>query len=167
MDSVRISVAGARQVGLRFEEFPDNLYADLQAEISALSIELFARVQAATPRRTGQLSSQERLRLFTDKARITGYVDIAGTKGSQDFAKAAALEYGAHAPTKVRAHGMKLDHFWSLKLSAPIDVLVGAYMRTPDIDQHAFERGPLAQMGPEINTRLNAAVEKAVAEANA
>jgi hypothetical protein len=167
MDSIRIDVKGDRQVGLRFEEFPDALYDQLRAEIDSLSAELYARVVAAAPRATGQLESQIRLRLFADKTRITGYVDIAGAKGSQDFAKAAALEYGAHRPTKVSAHSMKLDHFWANKLAAPIEVLVAAFTRTPDIADHAFERGPLAEMQPEVQARLNAAVERAVVVANA
>ena len=96
MDLVRIDVTGDRQVGLRFDAFPDALYEDLKTEIDALATELYARIEAATPSRTGLLRSEERVRLFADPNRISGYVDIAGAKGSQDFAKAAALEYGAH-----------------------------------------------------------------------
>ena len=167
MDLIHIDVSGDRQTGIRFEEWPDHLYGDLKTEIEALSIELFARIQAATPSLTGRLRSQERLRLFADANRITGYIDIAGAKGGQDFAKAAAEEYGAHQQTKVSAHSMRLDHYWSEKLRAPITVLVAAYARTPDIAEAAFERGPLAQMQPEIVSRLNAVVEKNVIEANA
>ncbi len=167
MADIRIDITGARQVGLRFEAFPDVLYDDLRREIDSLSTELFARVQAATPRRTGELLGQERLRLFTDANRITGYVDIAGAKGSQDFAKASALEYGAHRPTKVEAHSMGLDHYWADKLAAPITVLVTAYSRTPDIAEHAFERGPLAEMQPEVAARLNAVVARASAKVQA
>ena len=58
--------------------------------------------------------------------RITGYVDIAGGKGSQDFAKAAALEYGAHKVAKVKTHEMSLDHYWSTKLAEPETVMVKA-----------------------------------------
>ena len=166
MDDIHIAVTGDRQVGLRFEEFPDALYVALRQEVDALSIELLARIEAATPSRTGKLRSQERLRLFTDENRITGYIDIAGAKGSQDFAKASALEYGAHKATQVAAHAMKLDHHWSLKLAAPETVLVAAYSRTPDITETAFERGPLDAMAPEIVARLNAVVEKAVVAAN-
>jgi hypothetical protein len=167
MDSIHIDVTGARQVGLRFEEFPDALYAELRVEVDALSAELFAQIEAATPVKTGRLRSQERLRLFTDPTRITGYVDIAAPKGSSAFAKAGALEYGAHRPTKVSAHSMRLDHVWSQRLAAPETVLVSAYSRTPDIAEHAFERGPLAAMAPEIVSRLKAVVDKAVKEANA
>lgn len=166
MDAIRISVTGDRQVGLRFDEFPQVLYADLRREIETLSAQLFAAVEADTPSKTGLLHSQERLRLFTDPNRITGYVDIAGTKGSQDFAKAGALEYGAHRATKVSAHSMRLDHHWALKLAEPETVMVQAFTRTPHIAEHAFERGPLKAMEPEVIARLNAVVQKAVAETN-
>ncbi len=164
---IHIDVRGARQAGIRFDTFPDALYADLKSEVDALSVELYTRVEAATPFATGLLRSQERLRLFTDPTRITGYVDIQGSKGSQDFAKAAAVEYGAHRPTKVGAHQMRLDHYWADKLARPEMVMVDAYTRTPDIQEYAFERGPLAAMQPEIVARLNAVVEKSTAAANA
>jgi hypothetical protein len=167
MDAVHINVTGARQTGVRFDEFPDALYEDLKGEINALSIELYARVEALTPMDTGLLRGEERLRVFADPNRITGYVDIAGARGSQDFAKAGALEYGAHRPGKVAAHSMRLDHYWSLKLAEPETVLVGAFTRTPNIGEVAFERGALATMQPEAIARLNAVVARATAEANA
>lgn len=166
MDAIRIDVTGVRQVGLRFDEFPDALYDALKDEINTLANELLARVQAATPVKTGRLRSEERVRLFTDPSRISGYVDIAGEKGSQDIPKAVALEYGAGAATKVRTHAMLLDHHWSLKLAEPQAVIVRAYTRTADIAEVAFERGPLAQMQPEIVARLNAVVAKATAGVN-
>lgn len=166
MDPIHIEVTGDRQVGLRFEEFPDDLYEGLRRKVEAFSNELFARVVASTPELTGLLRSEERVRLFTDPNRITGYVDIAAVKGSQDFAKAAALEWGAHASTAVKAHPMRLDHHWDQLLAEPETVLVADYNRTPDIAEHAFERGPLAEMQPEIIAGLNEVVEKSVAEVN-
>ena len=167
MTEIRINVTGDRQVGLRFEEFPDALYADLHKEIDALSAELFARVEAATPSLTGQLRSQERVRVFADKTRITGYVDIAGS-GPQDYRKAGALEYGSRGkPVAVSAHTMQLDHYWSIQLATPELVMVQAFSRTPDITAAAFERGPLGDMQPEIIARLNAVVERRAAETNA
>ncbi|CAN5576968.1 hypothetical protein BH10PSE14_BH10PSE14_06730 [soil metagenome] len=166
MDSVRIDVAGDRQVGLRFEQFPDVLYDELRDEIDSLAHELFARVQAATPIALGELRSQERLRIFTDKNRITGYIDIAG-ENRQDFIKAGALEYGAHGKANVSAHTRKLDHLWSQKLDAPITVMVDAYSRTANIAERRFERGSLESMRPEVIARLNAVVAKAVEKANA
>jgi hypothetical protein len=166
-DLVKIEVGGERSVGLRFEDFPDQLHDDLRAVIEGVSNELFSRVQAVTPSSTGKLRSQERLRLFDQQERIKGYIDIAGGKGSTDHAKAGALEYGSRGkPVKIAAHRMQLDHFWHKRLNAPITVMVDAYARTPKIAEHAFMRGPLEAMRPAILQRLNAAVENAVAGAN-
>ena len=165
MDTIKIGLTGDRQAGLRFEEFPDVLYEDLRKAIESLTNELFARVQAATPELTGDLRAHERVRIFTDENRITGYVDIGGTSVAE-LKKAAAVEYGAHKTTSVKSHSMKLDHFWNTALSGPIDVIVSAYDRTPNVAERAFERGPLAEMRGEINERLAAVVEQAVARAN-
>jgi hypothetical protein len=167
MDSIRIDITGDRQVGLRFDAFPDVLYDDLRREIESLSSDLYSLVQAAVPVEAGELRSQVRRRVFTDKTRITGYIDISAEKGSKAFAKAGALEYGAHRPTEVSPHPRSLDHYWAHKLNEPVAVLVGAYDRTPNIAEYAFERGSLAAMQPEVLARLNAVVEKAVAETNA
>lgn len=161
-------ITGARQSGLTFDRFPDALRGLLVTEITSLGAELLAMVEGRTPERTGALRAAERLRVFSDKpGRIAARVDIAAAKGSQGFAKAAALEYGAHRPGPVKAHKMRLDHVWENALAAPIDVLVAAHSRTPNIAEHAFERGALAEMQPQVLGRLNAVVAKAVAEANA
>ena len=152
MDSIRIGLTGDRQVGLRFEEFPDALYDALRQEIDSLTTELFARVVAATPSKTGGLRSKERVWIFTDKTRITGYVDVHGTVA--DIKKAAALEYGAHKPVHVSAY------------SRPDGAIVDAYTRPNNVMERAFERGPLGAMAGQVNARLNAVVEQAVAKAN-
>lgn len=164
MDSFRVDVTGARDVGVRLDAFPDGLYEDLRNEIDSLAHELEELVIAATPEKTGKLRSEVRMRLFADKSRISGRVDIAAS--GTEAAKAGALEYGAHRATSVRAHQMRLDHAWGEKLAEPITVLVAAYNRTPDVAERAFERGPLAEMQPEILARLNALVEQDVAQAN-
>lgn len=165
MDAVRIGLTGDRQAGLRFEEFPDVLYEELRVAISSLGDELLGLIEAATPSKTGELRSKERLRVFADKDSIKAYIDVSAD-GRAEMIKAAALEYGAHKLTQVKSHSRKLDHVWDRMLSAPMDVIVKAYPRTPNIAEHAFERGPLAVMRGQIFERLNAVVEKAVAGAN-
>ena len=161
---IHVNITGDRQVGVRFEGFPDNLYADLRNEIEGLTSQLLGLVVAATPSRTGRLRSQEVMRVYTDPTHIKGVVTVAGE--AKDLAKAGALEYGAHRPTEVSAHAMRLDHAWGQMFSEPETVLVGAFTRTPDIETYAYESGPLGAMQPEIITGLNAAIERSVAKAN-
>ena len=168
-DMIHFDVKGIREVGLRFEQFPAELHDQIKAEIDALSKQLFAMVNAATPSKTGRLRSQEWLKLFDDGDSIKGAVYIAGQGSGKnsDFAKAGALEYGAHMPFEVAAHAMKLDHAWANQLANPLTVQVKSHPRKPNVPEFAFERGPLAAMQPEIIERLNAVVAKAAAQANA
>lgn len=166
-DQIRIELDGDRQTGLRFEEFPDAMHDALRNEIDEISHELMVRIEAAIPQKSGKLRSQVRLRMFDEEDRIKGYIDIAGEKGSTDYAKAGALEYGSKGkPVSVSAHAMRLDHFWHHRLNAPITVLTEAYQRTPTIAEHSFMRGSLAAMRPEIISRLTGVIENTVDEAN-
>lgn len=159
---VHVDIAGDRQVGLRFEEFPDALHAELLALIGGqLGPELETLVEAATPDRTGRLRGEEGLRVFDDPQSIKAQVSVTA-----EFAKAAALEYGAHRSTNVKAHSMRLDHAWSRRFNAPLSVLVSAYTRTPDIDEVDFLRGPLAAMAPEAIARMEDVVAKLAQAAN-
>lgn len=164
MDAIRIEVSGERQAALRFEEFPNELHAELLAEIESLTAELYGRVEAQIPSKSGRLRAQADMRIFDDPERISGVVSIHGER-SNDYAKAAALEYGAFNRHGVAQHRMWLDHFWSLKLSRPIRVLVGAYSRTANISEHRFLRGPLEQLRGEAIDRLNSVVEQATDKA--
>lgn len=167
MAQIHIDIAGARQVGVRFDAFPDALREQLRGEISALANELFARVQAVTPELTGRLRGEEGVAVFADQDKISGKVYV-NAADQQDVRKAAALEYGSTGrPVSVQSHEMALDHYWSTRLAAPETVIVKSYSRTPDIVEVAFERGPLAAMQPEIAVRLNAVLENATKAANA
>ena len=159
---IHATVTGDRQVGLRFDAFPDALHDDLLAAIGALGQQLDDMVLAAEPDLTGRLRSETRLRIFDDKTRIKAEVDV-----SAEQAKAGALEYGAHRATKVGAHHMRLDHAWRRALSEPMDVLVADYTRTPDIAEVDFLRGPLGEMSPQIIERLNAVVASRAKATNA
>lgn len=164
---IRFDIKGDRQVGLRFDQFPAQIYDDLRGAIDELSQELFALVQAETPELTGMLRSEEMVRVFSDPDKITGSVAVVAPN-QQDARKAGALEYGSTGKSvAVKAHAMRLDHYWETALAEPETVIVKAYDRTPDIAEHRFERGPLEVMQPIAAARLNAVVEMAIKAANA
>lgn len=165
--AIRFDINGDRQVGLRFDQFPAEIYDDLRGAIDELSQELFALVQAETPDLTGLLRSEEMVKVFADPAKITGSVAVVAPN-QQDARKAGALEYGSTGKSVgVKAHTMRLDHHWDKALAEPETVIVAAYDRTPDIAERRFERGPLEEMQPIVAARLNAVVEAAVKAANA
>jgi len=155
---IQYAIEGDRVAGLRFEQFPQRLRARLEAAIQELTERLYARVIGAEPDRTGKLIG-DTVEVFREGDNyISGRVRI-----TSDFGKAAALEYGAHNPTKVRAHEMSLNHFWR-RAVAPRMVMVGAYTRTPNIAERRFLRGSLEAMRPEIEAELQAAIAEAQAE---
>jgi hypothetical protein len=162
--SFDLAVASSNKVGLSFEEFPAYARDELVKEISGITAELEAAVKGLTPVRTGQLRASIVSGVFADETKITGRVSISGQQGSQIFAKAAALEYGAHKAAKVKAH----THLQKLVYGHYMDprqVLVSAYSRTPDIIEYNFLRGPLGAMQSGILDRLKGAIDRASQQA--
>jgi len=164
---IRFDIKNARQVGLRFDQFPPEIYDDLRIAINDLAHQLFALVQSETPDLTGQLRGQEMVRVFTDPKKITGSVAVV-TRDKQSAIKAATLEYGSTGKSvKVKSKTMRLDHVFDHVLDEPMEVIVKAYNRTPNVEEFRFERGPLEVMQPIVAARLNAVVAAAVKAANA
>lgn len=155
-DSIGVFVTGDREVELLFDEFPQRLHASLRVRIESLTEELYARIESAVPRRTGKLAQSVRSALRDTPDRIAGTVSVSG-----QFAKAAALEYGAHAAFTRKAHAMRLDHVFARKLAGPITVDVPSASVTADIAERRFLRGPEAEMAGEVEADLRAAIDEA------
>lgn len=157
-----MDVTGDRKLGLRFEKFPEVAREALTRRITALTAELLDRVRAAEPEKTGKLRSETSSIVLSNERKIAGIVRIR-TDIKGEYAKAAALEYGARKSTRVKEHAMGLSHFWA-KAVEPRQVMVAAYNRKPDIAQHFFLRGPLEAMKGEIFAELEAAMIEAEGE---
>lgn len=160
MVPVTIELIGDRRVTLRFTEFPQRAHDRLLERITSITEELEAAVVANEPNRTGALRRSTQAAVYDQPNRIAGYVSIRA-----DFGKAAALEYGAHASTKVSAHTMRLDHVFAEKLAAPLSVVVAQHERTVNIAEHAFLRGALGPRQADIQAQLAAAIVEAETEA--
>lgn len=167
--SIHIEHESDLQAGLRFEEFPDELRDALRNEISALTREAFGRYRSRVPVRTGKLLGQVREAVHSDPDKVRGavYIDGKGSGGASDFAKAGALEYGSTGKKfKVSGGPLSLDHVFEEHLAAPMVTIRKAYRRASSIMEHAFARGTIEAMAPEIKSRLEAVVSRAVADAN-
>ncbi len=166
MSMVKIELEGERRAGLRFEQFPEELRADLRKEIDALTNELRNRIATAMPKDSGKLRGTLRAVRYDDPDRVTGYISVARGDANQSR-KAAALEYGSSGkPQKVKEHKRKLNHVWEEKLKRPITVMVEAFDRKPNIKAQRFLRGPMDQMRPKIMSRLEGVVSKAASDAS-
>jgi hypothetical protein len=160
-DDIGVAITGDREVGIKFDTFPAQCHDELLAVVQADTPQLASRVASAAPSLTGKLRSEVSHAVFDDKTRITGAVFIRGKDGN-DFAKAGALEFGAHGRAKVKAHEATLDHVFGERLDAPMKVMVEAYSRQTNIAARRFERGPLADMASKIEGDLQAAVERSI-----
>lgn len=165
MENINVVITGDRAVQEKFDRFPQAAHKRLHDVIESFTERLVGRVRAAAPKRTGKLESEIR-ELISDKPeRIVGLVYIRG-QDRNDYAKAGALEYGAHGQAKVSAHEMRLDHVFSHALAGPLMVSVAAYSRQMNIAEHRFMRGSIDAMKGEITRALKEAVGETVDEAN-
>lgn len=160
---IYVEIKQDRILGLRFDEFPQRVHANLLDRITKLTAQLEARVKAAEPTRTGKLRSETRSRVYDDGDHIAGrvFVQIEGEpksrRGSIDAGKAASLEYGAGATAVVKAHSARLDHVFS-RLIEPMTVMVGLHNRQVNIAEHGFLRVSLDAMSAEIVDQLRQAL---------
>jgi hypothetical protein len=155
-----VIIEGATQVALRFDKFPADLHDALKDAITKDTTVLEGRVREATPARTGRLRSQIDSAVFDDKTKITGAVFVSGDDRN-DFAKAGALEYGAHGTATVKAHAQTLTQVFGVMLDAPMQVMVEAYTRQTNIVAHRFMRNPFSAMESEIEADLREVVDAA------
>lgn len=151
-----------RKTGLIFDEFPARAFGALLARITSLTQDLESRVSALVPVASGELRGLVQSFVDATPDRIAGKVKLIA-KSPADFGKAAALEYGAHQSTRVKAHVMRLDHIYAQAI-APLQVSVAAYSRTPNIAEHRFLRGPLAAMQQLVLDQLHAAIAEVASE---
>lgn len=161
MSDFDINVTGDRRIDARFAALPDTVRARLREAMGSIIGELDARVTGSEPVRTGKLRGETRSFVDETKDLIRGRVRIV-TKGAgaAEGGKAAALEYGAHGLSPVKAHGRTVSNIFG-RMVAPTLIMVDAYSRQLNLPAHNFLRGPLAEMKGDIMERLRAAVEGA------
>jgi hypothetical protein len=152
---------GEREVSLRFDTFPGRARKKIEERIGALTARLESRVEAAAPFRTGKLRGEITERDFADNPdRVAGYVSVFAGSDSNEYAKAATLEYGTSKPRRAfqRASGI-IDRLGLSKRR-----IVAKLSKPVRIDAFEYLRRPLEAMRPEIETELNEALAEAAAE---
>lgn len=158
-----VIIRGDREISQRFETFPTALRASLSARIRALTDELYARVEAVVPRKTGKLASEIVARVYDDSpTRVAGYVSVYAPGDSREYPKAASLEYGTN---KARRRFSKTQTI--INRRGKTQRAVERLSRPVHLAARRYLRGPLQDMGPEVRTELEAAVQKAVDDAEA
>jgi hypothetical protein len=163
MIDINIAVTGDREVAVKFDELPKRAHDRILARIIGLTDRLLARVRGAAPDKTGKLRGEITSRIYDDAGvgRITGRVFIAGGLPKNEYAKAAALEYGAHGTVSVRDHLERRNKVFGREI-APMMVMVRRHSRRIDITAERFLRDPIGEMSAEAVAEIRAAVEEAI-----
>ncbi|MDE1901305.1 MAG: hypothetical protein KGI37_06660 [Alphaproteobacteria bacterium] len=155
-------ITGDRRIVARFGEWPEELHDTLLARIRALTSELEARVRALAPSRTDKLKEEIISKVFDDPEKIKGLVTLEGGLPGSEYAKAAALEYGAPGrggAFKVRAYRRTIQQAFGRDIS-PTSIDVSAYSRIANIDAHLYLRGGLAGTEADAVTQLQAVIDQ-------
>ena len=135
---------------------PKQLHDRLLARLRIITSTLEGKIKAEEPNRTGKLRSETTSAVYDDwPKKVSGRVFVDG-----EYAKAGALEYGAHGHAKVGEHAARLDHVWGKKLGSPTVVMVSAHSRQMNIMARKFLRGPLADFGADAIAQLREEVEQ-------
>lgn len=161
MSEFDIGIVGDRRIETVFAQFPEAVRGTLRAAIGDIIAELEGRVLAGEPHRTGRLQSETRP--FVDERAdfIRGRVRVVTNgAGSSEGGKAAALEYGAHRSTAIKAYTRTVTTVFGHYVG-PTEQLVGAYSRHANIAARRYLRGPLDEMKTSIVARLQAALSEA------
>lgn len=166
MGDFGIEIKSARELGVKFQEFPDQARANIRLAIERQTATLLGRVRSAAPEDSGKLRSEISSRVYDDTNKITGRVFVGGDfserskRGSVAAGKAAALEYGAHSVAVVRAYTSKLDHIYS-RFVTPFAVSVAGYQRRVTIAGDSYLRAPLRSMETTVTEAIRSAVAQA------
>jgi hypothetical protein len=160
MTGIGVVITGDRRLEQLFDTFPEVLRPQLRAVIEDETEQLASRVRSAVPRKTGKLASEIATAVQESDSRITGIVHLTG-----EYAKAGALEYGAHRTITVREHSERLGHVWGLVAALLVDV--PSHERHQNLDASRFLRGPFAEMEAEIASHLQEVVDRSTENVNA
>lgn len=154
---IGFTITGTNSVTQRFEDIPVRLYDRLVGRVTQLTDELEGRVRGAAPKLTGKLEGEIVSQVFDNPDRVVGRVTLSG-----EYAKAAALEYGAHGTTNVSAHEVELSTVFGRRLTAPLTVMIAAHSRRLNIAQQSFLRPSIAGMNNSIVEGLRDAVNETI-----
>lgn len=156
-------ITGDRRVVARFDEWPKDFHDALLARIRDLTSELQSRVRALAPSRTDKLKDEIISRVFDDPQKIKGLVTLEDGLSGSEYAKAGALEYGAHRATRVRKHRRTITEAFGRTIS-PTSADIQAYSRIANIDAQIFLRGGLGDVEGDAVTQLQEVIDQSSKE---
>lgn len=154
-------VTGDRAISARFAEWPKDIHDSLLARIKKLTAEIYDRVVALAPERTGELRKEIISEVFDDPEYIKGHVTLERGLKQAAYIKAGALEYGVHKRVPMDAHRRTITEAFGRAIS-PTRILVSKHGRDVDLEERMYLRGGFAGMEAEVVAELTAAINETV-----
>ena len=155
-----IVVSGDRDVAARLGSLSGDIGDAMRDIVERETAALYAAVQP--PVRTGRAAAAKRMEVITTGELVTGRVYFSAPGG--ELAKIGALEYGTRGKRhEVRSHQRRLTHLFG-RATAPMQVIVDRYQRTPRIAERRFLRGPFEARRQAIQAEMQQAINRAVSD---
>lgn len=162
--TVTVTTRGARELALRFEQFPVELHQKLKERIGEITEALYGAVSAAAIDRfahpTGRLQSEVMKRIYGDNPeRVAGVVSVYAGGDQNEYAKAATLEYGSNRPRKVASESGVM-----MRLNGSKRRILARMSKPTVITAYRYLRDPLDEARPEIIAALTEAISEVIAQ---
>jgi len=141
------------RVDEHFSELGPKFRRSLVERFGELTTELESRVESGAPRRTGATAASIR-------KKVTEYDhNVVGKVWSTGGAKTGAIEYGAHNSTHVKPHARTITVVFG-RLVGPLQAMISAYERTPNVQAQPFFRPALAGMEAQVRAAIQTIAEE-------
>ncbi|QDD62650.1 HK97 gp10 family phage protein (plasmid) [Herbaspirillum seropedicae] len=149
----------------KMEGRADAMQAGLEKSVQRLALQLLTTVKQKLSDdvlrvRTGRLRRSINQRVTVEQTSVTG---IVGT--NVEYAR--RLEFGFKGTENVRESLRHITQAFGKPLKAPMTIKVRAHTRKVDFPPHSFLRSALAEMRPQIERDMAAALVKAAREGTA
>lgn len=146
-------VTGEREVLARLDTLAERVQKRLKARLERLVPQIEADERSRAPVRTGKLRSEIQGHVTAGTDFVVGQVRVAA-QNRAEFAKAGALEYGAHGTAAVHAFS-RAGH---TPFGQRAEQMVDAYTRRVDVMAHRYVRGAAENWRNEAKAALEEAV---------
>lgn len=155
---IKAWLVGDADLVAKWQKMPASMQAGVEKTVQRLSLQLLALVKNKLSDdvlhvRTGRLRRSINQRVTSDQNSVTG---IVGT----NVEYAQRLEYGFKGTESVRESLRHITQAFGKQLKEPKTITVRAHTRNVDYPAHSFLRSALAQMRPQIEKDMQAALIK-------
>lgn len=161
-DGVTIEVDASRVLA-KFDGLPREVHDALLAKVSALTLQLEAKVAGKLSGEVLQVRTGALRRSIFSTVDDQGATGVYGSAASSGDVKYAAIhEFGYVGTEAVKAHIRHITQAFGQSLKQAVDAQVNAFSRKMNMPERSFLRSSLADMKDTIIADLTEAVQSAL-----